>query len=127
MANNAHITLYGTVLQDPTNKQVNSSTVLSMRVAVQTTKKQQNSQYPASDVYDVSVWGKAAEALMPRVKKSSKVLVIGDFMLGDTWEDRQGEKHTNLRVNANSVTVLSGTPTNNNNNNNTEEDQEAPF
>ena len=64
MANDAHINFVGTVLQDPTNRQVNGNTVLGLRVAVQTTKRQEGSQYPASDIYDVSVWGKQAESLM---------------------------------------------------------------
>ena len=54
MANDAHISLVGTVIQEPTNRQVNGSTVFSMKVSVQTTKKQENSQYNATDVYDVS-------------------------------------------------------------------------
>ena len=114
MANNAHISLVGTVLQDPTNRQVNNSTVLSMRVAVKTTKKQEGSQWPASDVYDVAVWGKAGEALMSRVKAKAKVWVCGDFMLGEPWTDRQGKEHQALRVTANHVEVLSGGNYNNN-------------
>lgn len=129
MANDAHISMVGTVLQDPTNRQVNSTTVLSLRVGVQTTKKQENSQWPASDVYDVAVWGKTAEALMSRVKAKTKVFVTGDFMLGEPWKDRQGKEHQSLRVNANSVKVLSGgsTTPNNNNNNQAPADEEAPF
>ncbi len=128
MANDAHINFVGTVLQDPTNRQVNGNTVLSLRVAVQTTKRQEGSQYPASDIYDVSVWGKQAESLMERCKAKSKVYVNGDFMLGEPWTDRQNKEHQVLRVNNAQVKVLSGgsasAPANNNSN---EEDEEAPF
>lgn len=138
MANDATISLVGTVLQEPTNRQVNNSTVLSLRVGVQTTKKQENSQWPASDVYDVAVWGKTGEALMNRVKAKTKIWVTGDFMLGEPWKDRQGVEHQSLRVTADRVKVLSGggnyTNNNNNNNNtnnnnsqNSPEDEEAPF
>ena len=133
MANDARISIVGTVLQDPTNRQVNNSTVLSMRVGVQTTKKQEGSQWPASDVYDVAVWGKTGENLMSHVKAKTKVWVTGDFMLGEPWQDRQGKEHQALRVTASHVKILSGgnNTNSNNNNNNTHaapaEDEEAPF
>ena len=129
MANDAHITFVGTVLQDPTNRQVNNNTVLNLRVAVQTTKKQENSQYPASDIYDVSVWGKAAESLMTRVKARSKVYVNGDFMLGEPFTDRNGKEHTSLRVGNAAVKVLSGGGSSQNasRNNNTDDEEEDLF
>ena len=132
MANDAHISLVGMVIKDPTNRQVNNSTVLSMTVAVQTTKKQPNSQYPANDLYEVSVWGKAGETLLNSVKAKTRVWVTGDLMVGDPWTDRGGEKHLSLRVNANNVKILSGGNYNNNRNNNTQQaapasDEEVPF
>ena len=132
MANDARISIVGTVLQDPTNRQVNNSTVLSMRVGVQTTKKKEGSQWTESDVYDVAVWGKTGEGLMNRVKAKTKVWVTGDFMLGEPWQDRQGKEHQALKVTASHVKVLSGgnntVYTNNNNNQSAPaEDEEAPF
>ena len=131
MANDAHISLVGTVIQEPTNRQVNGSTVFSMKVSVQTTKKQENSQYNATDVYDVSVWGKNGESLINRVKAKTKVWVNGDFMIGDPWQDRNGNSHQSLRVTANAVKILSGGNYNGNNNNNNNsqpaEEEEAPF
>ena len=128
MANNARISLVGTVLQDPKNNQVNSSTVLSMRVAVKTTKKQENSQWPASDVYDVSVWGKTGEGLLNRIKAKTKVWVTGDFMIGTPWKDRQGNEHQSLRVTASHVEILSGGSSSNNNNTQpVSDDEDAPF
>ena len=108
MANDAHISLIGTVIQEPQNRQVNSTTVFSMRVAVQTTKKQENSQYPASDYYDVAVWGKAGESLIDKVKAKTKVWVTGEFMLGEPWKGRDGKENISLRVNASHVKILSG-------------------
>lgn len=125
MANDARISLVGTVLQEPTNRQVNNSTVFTMKVAVNTTKKQEGSPYPASDVYDVSVWGKPGEALINRVKLKTKVWVAGDFMLGEPWKDRSGKEHTSLRVTASHVKILSGGGGYNNNNNNNNNTQSA--
>ena len=131
MANNARISLVGTVMNEPTNRQVGNSSVLSMRVAVKTTKKQEGSQWPASDMYDVAVWGKPGENLLGKVKAKTKVWITGDFMLGEPWTDRQGKEHQSLRVTASHVEILSGgnnTYNNNNSNNNAPaEDEEAPF
>lgn len=133
MANDAQISLYGTVLQEPQNRQVNGSTVFSMKVGVSTTKKQENSPYPVSDVYDVAVWGKAGEALIGRIKVKTKVWITGDFMVGEPWKNRNGETQYSLRVTANHVKILGGgnynnyNKNNNNNNNTAEEPEEAPF
>lgn len=127
MPNNAHVTLYGTVIGAPTNRQVNNSTVLSMKVAVQTTKKLENPKNPkypyASDIFDVAVWGKNAEFLMNSVKDKSRVMVVGDFMMGNPWQDRNGETHINPQVTATSVTVTGGWNTTNN----TSSNEEDPF
>lgn len=139
MANNAHISFIGTVMQNPTNRQVNNTTVVSLKVAVKTTKKQDNSPWPASDYYDVSVWGKPGENLMSRIKPKTKVWVCGDFMVGEPWKDRDQKEHLSLKVTAFTVEILSGgnynsnntLNSNYNNNNNTQpdtsEDEEAPF
>lgn len=118
MANDAHIAFVGTVLQNPTKRQVNNSNVVTLKVAVQTTKKQENSQYPASDIYDVSVWGNPGEGLMNRVGPKSKVFVTGAFMMGNHYTDKNGNPQTNLRVENATVKIISGTTNNNNNNNN---------
>ena len=132
MANDAHISMIGNVMGEPRNQQVNGTTVFNMRVAVSTTKKQENSQYPASDLYEVTVWGKAGETLIGRVKAKTQVWVTGDFMVGEPYKDRNGTEHMSLRVTANRVKILSGgnNTYNNNNNNNTSEavsEEEPPF
>lgn len=126
MANDAHISLFGTVVADPKNVQVNGATVLNMRVAVTTTKKQENSKFPASDLYEVAVWGKQAEGLINRVGVKSKVWVNGDFMTGPNWKDKSGKEHVSLHVTANSVKVV---PTNNAQagNNNAQSDDDEPL
>lgn len=108
MANNARVTFIGTVISEPTNKQVNNTTVFSMKVGVKTTKKQEGSQYPASDVYEVSVWGKPGEYLIPKIKAKTKVWVCGDMMMGEPWTDRNGTTHISPRVNAEIVEITSG-------------------
>ena len=52
-------------------------------------------------------------------------------MIGDPWQDRNGNSHQSLRVTANAVKILSGGNYNGNNNNNNNsqpaEEEEAPF
>lgn len=107
MANDAHVSLVGTVIADPTNKQVNNTTVLSMKVAVTTTKKQEGSQYPASDIYEASVWGKTAEYYLDKVKMKTRLWINGDMMMGEPWTDRQNVTHVTPRVNVNTLKILS--------------------
>ena len=133
MANDAHVSMVGTVIADPTNKQFNNTTVLSIKLAVTTTKKQENSQYPASDIYDVSMWGKQAEYYIDKIKMKTRLWVTGDMMMGEPWTDRQNVTHVTPRVNVNSIKVLSGGGNYNNRNAASTEaapaetEEEAPF
>ena len=132
MANDAHVTLYGTVLQDPTNKQTaNGSTMLNIKLAVQTTKQKEGDKYPQSDIYDTVVFGKFAESIMNNIKAKSKLVVMGELQMGEPWTDRNGATHITPRVNASYVKITSGwggsnNNTNNNDNSNVNTD-EVPF
>lgn len=129
MANNARVSFIGTVISEPTNKQINNTTVFSMKVGVKTTKKQEGSQYAVSDVYEVSVWGKPGEYLIGKIKAKTKVWVCGDMMMGEPWTDRNNTTHISPRVNASAVEIVSGGVFNNNQNTQetTQETEAAPF
>ena len=109
MANNARVTFIGTVISEPANRVTsNNQTVFSMKVGVKTTKQQEGSQYPVSDVYDVSVWGKPGEKLIGKIKAKTRVWVAGDMQMGEPWTDRNNTTHISPRVNASIVEILSG-------------------
>ena len=114
MPNNANVTLYGTVTQEPTNKQTRSNqTWMSIRLSVQTTKENTDPQTKAkfpyqTDTYDVSVFGAQAEKLLGTVKAKTKLLVVGEMQMGEPWTDQKGNTHITPRVNANKVIVTSG-------------------
>ena len=139
MSNQAHVVLRGTVMQEPQTSQTSTNkTWLKINLAVQTTKKQENSQYPASDYYNINVYDKYAESLIGRIKTKTKLLVIGDMYMSEPWQDRNGNTHISPNVNASIVEIMSGgnynnnrTYSNNNNNNNNQQsqttDEEAPF
>ena len=105
MANDAHVSLVGNVISEPRNSQYNGSTLLSFGVSVATTKKKENSQYYETDIYNVSVWGKAAEFLIDKLQKQTMVWVEGEQSM-HTFKDRNGEEHTSPSVKANSVKIL---------------------
>lgn len=54
---------------------------------------------------DVTVWNRAAEAVLEYLRKGSMVLVTGRLEY-DVWEDRDGKKRTTYRIQADRVTFL---------------------
>ena len=54
---------------------------------------------------DIIVWGKQAEASNEYLKKGSSVLIEGRLQL-DTWESKEGEKRSRMRVQASRVQFL---------------------
>ena len=116
MPNNAHITMHGTVSNDPTNRvTTNGKTELTIRLSVKTTKQSDNKQYQyENDFYDVKVYGNRAETLIPNVKKGTKILVLGDLQMGKPWTDQKGATHITPTVFANTVDIIGGGNWNNN-------------
>ena len=98
-------------------------------MSVRTTKKQENSQYYESDIYNVSVWGKPAEYLMTVLQKGTMVWVEGDLMMR-TYKDRNGNDRTTPAVTAAMVKVLAkgkGSKPAAPQNETTEDDDTPPF
>ena len=136
MANNAHVTLYGNVIQEPKNATTSTNqTWLKINLAVMTTKKDPNPKNPKfpylSDYYNVNVYGKYAESFIGKIKSGAKLVVMGEMYMGEPWKDREGNTHITPSVTASSIIVASNGSTNNyNNNRNTNQapaDEEAPF
>ena len=106
--NQAKVSIYGRLIKDPNQRQVNGSTVINMAVAVRTTKKQEGSQYYDDDIYNVEVWGKTAESLLTMVQKGTNMIIYGEQYM-ESFQNRNGEKVTYPHVRASSVQVISGT------------------
>lgn len=118
MADNAKIALTGRLTREPNQNTVNNTTVVSFSIAVNTTKKE-NDNYVA-DFYNVSIWGKPAEFILPRIRKGSLVQVYGSLQLGEFQDKKTGEKRFSLNVRATEILPLTGTKTTQKN---TEEDE----
>jgi len=105
MANCAKVILSaGRLTKDPQQKTWQGTTVVSFPVAVNTTKKEGDNYI--SDFYNVSVWGKAGEFLLPRLKKGSFVDVVGDLIQQTYTDQNTNEKRTTMSVRASDVHPL---------------------
>jgi single-strand DNA-binding protein len=102
MACYAKVGLTGRLGKDPKQSTVNNTTVINFSVAVRTTKKK-NESYVA-DFYNVNYWGKAAEAVIPKLKKGVLVQVYGDLQQEEY--NYNGETRQSMSVRASDVMVL---------------------
>ena len=103
MPNNAKVLITGNLIKDPTQTNYNGNTVVSFTVAVNTTKKE-GDKY-VSDFYNVSVWGKSAEYILPKLQKGTMVQVIGEQQL-QKYTDKNNIERQSLSVRATDVTAL---------------------
>ena len=103
MSNCAKVSLTGRLTKDPTQKTWQGTSVVSFTMAVNTTKKE--GENFISDFYNISVWGKSAEFILPRIKKGSLVQVYGD-LYQEPYTDRNNEKRLGMSVRANEVIWL---------------------
>jgi len=106
MSNGAKVSLTGRLTKEPTQKNWQGTTVVSFSVAVNTTKKD-GDKY-VSDFYNVSVWGKSGEFILPRITKGSLVQVYGDLIL-QPYTDKNNVERQSLSVRATDVLPLSST------------------
>lgn len=104
MANCAKVGLTGRITKEPSQRNWQGSTVVSFSVAVNTTKKEGDNYI--SDFYNISVWGKSAEYILPRIQKGSLVQVYGDLML-QPYTGKDGVEKQSLSVRATEVIPLS--------------------
>ena len=104
MSNCAKVSLTGRLTKDPTQKNWQGTTVVSFTVAVNTTKKEGDKYL--SDFYNVSVWGKPAEFIFPKVSKGSLVQVYGDLAL-TSYTDKNNVERQSLSVRSTDVIPLS--------------------
>ena len=104
MSNGAKVGLTGRLTKDPVQKDWQGTTVVSFTMAVNTTKKEGDKYI--SDFYNVSVWGKLGEFILPRVWKGAMVQVYGDLQL-QNYKDSNGVERQSLSVRASDVTPLS--------------------
>ena len=122
MANGAKVALTGRLTKEPKQSNWQGTTVVSFTMAVNTTKKD-GDKYIA-DFYNISVWGKSGEFILPRVTKGSLVQVYGDLTL-QNYKDSNGQERQSLSVRATEVMPL--TAVNAKKESSSEDDGPPPF
>jgi single-strand DNA-binding protein len=120
MADNAKVALTGRLTREPTQNTYNNSTVVSFSIAVNTTKKEGENYIP--DYYNVSIWGKPAEFILPRIQKGTLVQVYGSLQQGEYNDKKTGEKRLSLNVRATEILPLTGAKSSDQKKNNNEGD-----
>ena len=88
----------------------NNSSLCRFRMAVDDSFTSRSGQKVEHVLFvDVSVWGPQAESSHRYLDKGRQVLVEGR-LAADEWTDREGRRHSQLRVNATSVQFLGPKP-----------------
>ena len=105
MSNGAKVILTGRLTKEPKQSTYQGSTVVSFSMAVNTTKKDKDTDKYLADFYNISVWGKTGEFILPRISKGSLVEVIGDLILQNYTSN--GQERQSLSVRAWDVIPLS--------------------
>lgn len=109
MSNNAKVVILGNLTADPQMSSYNNTSVVSFQVAVSTAKKEQGPDGKdkwLADFYNVSVWGRTGEFILPRLQKGTQVQVVGDLTLSKYKDKKTGEDRQSLTIRATDVLPL---------------------
>ena len=86
---------------------VNNNTVVSFAIAVSTTlKKQDGSDGFEPNFYNVSIWGKPAEYLFPKIQKGTQVWVSGELIAQPYTNKKTGVNGQSLNIKAASIEAI---------------------
>lgn len=107
MPNNAKITVLGNLLKDPEKNSVNGSTVVSFSIAVSTALKKVNGEDGYEpNFYNISIWGKPAEYLFPKLQKGTQVWATGELIAQPYTNKKTGAAGQSLNIKASSVEAI---------------------
>jgi single-strand DNA-binding protein len=108
MASYNRVILVGNLTRDPELRFTPSNTPVSeIGMAVNDRRKNSSGEWVEETTFvDVTLWGRTAEVANEYLNKGSSVLVEGRLKL-DTWE-KEGKKHSKLRVVADRMQMLGG-------------------
>ena len=107
MASHNRVLLLGNLTRNPELRFTPSGTAVC-DIGLAMNEKYKNSageEVETACFVDVVVWGRQAETSAEHLKKGSSVFVEGKLQL-DTWESKEGDKRSRLRVRADRVVFL---------------------
>jgi single-strand DNA-binding protein len=107
MASFNRVILMGNLTRDPELRYTPSGTaVAEVGLAVNDRRKNANGEWVEEATFiDVTFWERTAEIASEYLSKGSPVLIEGRLKL-DTWDGKDGQKHSKLRVVANTMQML---------------------
>lgn len=99
MASFNRVILVGNLTRDPDVRYLQSGmAVCDLGLAVNDRRKNAQGEWVDETTFvDVTVWGRTAEIASEYLSKGSPVLIEGRLKL-DTWEGKEGEKRSKLKV-----------------------------
>lgn len=108
MASYNRVVLVGNLTRDPELRFTPGNTAVSeIGLAVNDRRKSASGEWVEETTFvDVTLWGRTAEVANEYLSKGSSVLIEGRLKL-DTWE-KEGKKHSKLRVVAERMQMLGG-------------------
>src|SRR3954454_13309798 len=103
------VVLTGNLTRDPELRNIPSSgnSVCSLRIAVNTRRRDQDGQWvDKPNYFDVTVWGAQGENCAQYLQKGRPVAIDGRLEWRE-WQDQQGNKRQSVDIIADSVQFLS--------------------
>ncbi len=108
MASYNRVILVGNLTRDPELRYISSGTpVTDIGLAVNDRRKNASGEWVEETQFiDITLWARQAEIASEYLSKGSSVLIEGRLKF-DTWESREGEKRSKLRVVGERMQMLS--------------------
>lgn len=103
------VILVGNLTRDPELRYIPSGTaVTELGLAVNDRRKTASGEWVDETTFvDVTLWARTAEIASEYCSKGSQVMIEGRLKL-DTWESKEGEKRSKLRVVGEKLLLLGG-------------------
>lgn len=104
-----HVVIIGRLTRDVGNDfayLASGAACANVSMAVNRSRKQGDGWVEDVSYFDVTIWGKTAEALRPYLTKGKQIAVDG-YLKQDRWE-KDGNKFAKVRVVADNVQLLGG-------------------
>jgi len=101
-------TVVGRLTRDAELNQHSGLTVGFFTIASNRKKKEPSGNYvEEASFFDIIVYGKYAETIIPRLKKGVQVCVVGSLKQ-ERWNDTAGQNKSRVVVTADSIQILGG-------------------
>lgn len=96
------VNIMGNLVADPEIHQTSAKTsVTNARIACQKNYKNNDGEYDA-DFFNVVAFGNTAEFITKYFSKGESIIINGSLATNE-WEDKEGNKHRDVNIVANSV------------------------